>query len=162
MATEKEIQSFLQDEFDKVGAEVSVKESIVVVRNGDFEQKYKLPANYKESAFLPGWFAAGIWDDMGLPSVREIPDTQLLNRWNFTHAEGTNFDKPLSAGVVLIYNSSNNLLFVRNTNANSLIEVGPFPTKSIFHAQKLFEENAYFPESRVPIRHHKIDDFRIG
>jgi hypothetical protein len=159
----QDVQSFLKKEFSKV-AEVAVRAtsaSVTITYRGT-EYKYKLPKLSENQHFLPGWFTAGIWDDLGLPSSDELPDGQVFNGWSFTKAEGTNYQKKLSADKILIYNSSNNHLFVQNVISKSLTIIGDWPTKSIFHAQQLFEENGFFPESEDgPIPPLKISAYRI-
>lgn len=163
MAKARDVQAFLEGEFGKVGAYVKPTVDGIEVSNGDSKQEYKLPEAVSDNyPYLPGWFAAGIWDDMGLPSVRELPDGQLLYGWNFHPAEGTNFEKSIGLDKLLIYNGSNNLLFIKNDILPSFTEVGLFPTKSVFHALKLFEENGFFPETgKLPIRSLPIANYRI-
>ena len=66
-----------------------------------------------------------------------------LQGWGFTH-DANVWRLSINGVQQLVYNPDNNRLCIQNFSVGSTTEVGTFPIKFIFHAQKLFEENGWF------------------
>ena len=145
-----EEMSFLQEWFGQGGAQVALDSDNMGLRirstHPEAWRTYKIPLLLAANQYrLPGWFTAAIWDDLQLPHLNRPPDPALLTEWGFQLVEAT-YRKELAPAKELRYSPANGLLLVRNTIANSLTEVGPFPLKSPFHAEKLFEEQGFFAD----------------
>jgi hypothetical protein len=157
----------IAEEFSRVGAEVAYRSHIngskLVVEANGATRTFKIPTRARENqGRTPGWFLAGIWDHMNLEDRKEYPDSGHLQGWGFKpQGDGTWMKSIAPSGSQwLIYDASTNGLYLRNTVSHSVTDKGQFPTKSVFHAQKLFEENGWFGSGEeAPVKSGNFADY---
>ncbi|RZK41486.1 MAG: hypothetical protein EOO61_05940 [Hymenobacter sp.] len=155
--------SALANEFSRAGANLTLNDahSKMRVRTDSAAVWFTFPDPVEaNNGRVPGWFLAGIWDVMQLRSLNEMPDSALLIGWGFVPKEGY-WVKNISTGGTqqLLYGLSSNILSIKNLSADSTTVVGQFPRKSLFHAQKMFEENGWFGSGESMVKSLDISDY---
>jgi hypothetical protein len=142
MATLEQQIEQVDREFLKGGGSVQLlNEWTIKVGGPHNEGVFTIPTVVESNSYqLPGWFFAGIWDYLRLPSIHEYPDARHLTGWGFSQ-RGRMWLKGVTrhSSEELIYIPERNELAF-HPNDGSLVIQMPFPTKSIYHAQQLFEE----------------------
>jgi hypothetical protein len=151
----------INEEFLKGGGSVQLLDEWTIKAIGSQnEGVFILPTVVKSNSYrLPGWFLAGIWDYLRLPSIDEYPDVGHLTGWDFSQ-RGRMWLKSVTrnSGEKLIYiPERNELAFYPNDD--SRVVLMPFPTKSICHAQQLFEEEGWLNIDDSPMASLSIVDY---
>lgn len=156
----------IASEFRRVGANLTLTDDRlkIRVRAPHSAAYFRIPelveANHRR---VPGWFLADIWDYMGLTHLNEFPDSMHLQGWGFsTNADG-NWVKglPPDGNNWLVYSPQGARLYVQNNIMGSRTDASTFPIKTIFHAQKVFEENGWFGSGEMPLHPLDLNDYLV-
>lgn len=163
MATLQQQVDAHNEEFRRGGGKIVLLDEHTVRATGPGgTQVFRLPRVIEANDYrLPGWFLAGIWNYLGMRHLNESPDVQHLQGWGFSFV-GNSWRKSISANASheLIYWPARNELVVRPSEEFP-IPIVSFPTASIFHAQKLFEEKGWFGSHEQSLPSLDLNDYII-
>jgi hypothetical protein len=148
----------IAEEFARVGVEFGVPDIIggvlLCVRlNGDI---HVFLTPYLDTTYnyrVPGWLLAGIWDLLALPSQEYLPTEDDLRRTQFRCLEPGLWGKPLPADArqQLLYRPATGQFSTRVVGGFAETAAGSWPRTSLFHAQRLFEENHWVSPHEVAV-----------
>lgn len=152
----------LKQEFHRAGVALLLSEDYFTlsIKTGQTVAQFRTPTKVNANhGRLPGWFLAGIWDTLRLPELQELPDSTLLQGWGFKYEPPS---KRMTVGEVklLVYSPVSGRLFLQNYSAGNTTDIGAFPTKSVFNAQQLFEENGW-SKGEIPVKSLAISDYLV-
>jgi hypothetical protein len=148
----------IQEEFARVGVDFGVPDIIggvlLCVRTGGQVRVFQAPhldATYNHR--VPGWLLAGIWDLLALPSREYLPTAADLRRTQFRRLQPGLWAKPLPADArqQLLYRPATGQFSTRRVGDATETTAGRWPRTSLFHAQRLFEENGWVSPTEVAV-----------
>lgn len=149
--------------FQAGGCELQLEGNIVTATRGSIVKRFRLPSLLQANqGGIPGWFFAGIWDEMGLPAIIDYLDSYYLTGWDFYMPDKSPVwlkGLPSDKSKVLIYSNSKFYISDKEENLRAVRQLPPhadlvadIPRASIYHVVKLFEEQGWFnePEEAMP------------
>jgi hypothetical protein len=160
--------------FMEAGCEIRLEGNIVTAEKGTLIRTFRLPPLLKaNNGAIPGWFLAGIWDEMMLPSVdASLEADYLLGGWGFDMPQGARVwlkDLPADPSKVLIYSNGSVYISGKEENLRAESRMPPHadlkanvPRRSVFHIVELFEKNGWFNSSEKAIPSQDINRYIIA
>ena len=159
----------IEEEFAQVGVAFGVPDIIggvlLCVRSSGQVRMFRTP--YLDSAYnnrVPGWLLAGIWDLLALPSRQYLPTEGDLRRTQFRRVEPGLWGKPLPADArqQLLYRPATGQFTTRVIGDLAETAVGSWPRTSLFHAQRLFEENHWVSPLEVAVPPQELTRYLVN
>jgi len=137
--------------------------NIIRASNSNFDRRYRIPELTAANNFrLPGWYWAGIWDDMGMPNMGSYID-YISSGWGFQMMGQSGLwykTLPDDNHLKLFFQPGVNQFYIENEFGHKE-NVAILPTRSLFHIIKLLEENNWFGSGETRVQTQSINGYTV-